>query len=380
MSRRRLKLLHVFSTFAAGGPQVRFATLANAWGDRFEHWVQASDGCFDALDLIDHAHVRISIARDMPPMKGQPFLKTIWATGCYLRDKKPDLLLTYNWGATETALANLCIGHRPHIHHEDGFGPDEALRQNPKRIWFRRLALSGAKALIVPSLTLEAIAHDVWRIPRLPVHYIPNGVRLSDYAAKPLPHAIPHLEKQPGELWVGCVGGLRAEKNPRRLVRVFADATRNLALDGRAPALVMVGAGIERDAILADIAHLGIADKVHLPGFLAHPHQYLGLFDVYAVPSDTEQFPISLVEAMAAGLPVAATDVGDVRAILAEPNRRLVCERADEAAFAQNLRSLLSDPALRERLGAANKAYVAAHFQLDTMISTYERLYMQASG
>ena len=80
--------------------------------------------------------------------------------------------------------------------------------------------------------------------------------------------------------------------------------------------LVIVGEGPERSVIAAEAARCGVSDRVHLPGFLANPHTYLGLFDIFALSSDSEQFPISVAEAMAAGLPVVATDVGDIKAML----------------------------------------------------------------
>lgn len=366
----RPRLLHVFSTFSAGGPQVRFATLANAWGDRFEHIVQASDNRFEARELLE-PRVPFRIARDMPPLKGHALPATVWSIGWYLRRLKPDLLLTYNWGAVEVALANRLIGRRPHVHHEDGFGPDEAVQQNPRRARFRRLALPGARTVIVPSRNLERIARQSWGLRQ--TRYIPNGVRLADFDHEPMPGALPGLHKPPGTLWVGCVGGLRAEKNPRRLVRAFAAAARGLDAH-----LVLVGEGVERDAIKADAEHLGITARVHMPGFVAHPHTYMAWFDIYAIPSNTEQFPISQVEAMAARLPVMATDVGDVRAILPPLSQPLVSAVGDDEALAVNLRTLLTDKALRNRLGEANRTHVEAHYQLDAVLAAYDGIYSAA--
>src|SRR3546814_13159009 len=75
---------------------------------------------------------------------------------------------------------------------------------------------------------------------------------------------------------------------------------------------VIVGEGPERAAIENAAALLGLGDRVHLPGFLPEPHRFVGLFDIFALSSRSEQFPISVIEAMAAGLPVAAPSVGEV--------------------------------------------------------------------
>ena len=117
-----------------------------------------------------------------------------------------------------------------------------------------------------------------------------------------------------------------------------------------------------------------------MPGYLKDPARYVGLFDVYAISSDTEQFPISLVEAMAARLPAVCTDVGDIARIIAPENAPFVVPAPDEAAFAAALATLLDDSTLRARIGAANRARVEAEFTQEKMVSAYARLYAEAQG
>jgi glycosyltransferase involved in cell wall biosynthesis len=117
-----------------------------------------------------------------------------------------------------------------------------------------------------------------------------------------------------------------------------------------------------------------------MPGFLAEPARWIGHFDIFALSSDSEQFPISLVEAMAAGLPAVATAVGDVAAIVSDDNRPLIVEPGDEAAFAAALDSLADQPNLRRAIGAANRKKAAAEYEESRMIAAYARLYGEAIG
>ena len=287
-----------------------------------------------------------------------------------------DLVLSYNWGAMDAVMARRlfagALALPPLVHHEDGFNEDEAVRQKPARILFRRLALPAASALVVPSRRLADIARTIWRQPAARIRRIANGIPVDRYALTPAADALPGLKRRDGELVVGTLAGLRAIKNLPLLVRAFARS-------GATGRLVIVGEGPERDAIAAAAVAAGIADRLVLPGFLPDPARYLGLCDIFALSSDSEQFPISLIEAMAAGLPVAATDVGDVAAMVGEPNRPFLSAPGDEAGLARNLAALASDAALRAALGAANRARARSDFDETGMIEAYRRLYWQVA-
>jgi glycosyltransferase involved in cell wall biosynthesis len=105
------------------------------------------------------------------------------------------------------------------------------------------------------------------------------------------------------------------------------------------------------------------------------PEELYGCFDVFAMSSDTEQMPISLVEAMASSLPVVATDVGDIAKVVAPENRFLIEGCTDEENLARGLLRLASDPELRQRLGTCNRSRARAEFGIDKMLRSYRRLF-----
>jgi glycosyltransferase involved in cell wall biosynthesis len=285
-----------------------------------------------------------------------------------------DLVLSYNWGGFDAVIARRLFGGPPIVHHEDGFNQDEAERLKPARNAYRRLGLSAACRLVVPSQQLEKVALASWRQPPSRVERIPNGIPAHHFAAPPAADAIPGLARRPGEIIVGTVAGLRPVKNLPRLVRAFAGMRHR---DAR---LVIVGQGPESERIVAEARRVGVADRLILPGFLPDPARYIGSFDVFALSSNSEQFPISLVEAMAARLPVVATSVGDIPAIVSPDNRPLIVDPDDEAAFSAALDSLAERPDLRSALGEANRARVAAEYDERDMIRRYARLYGEAIG
>lgn len=366
-----VRILHAHSTFGRGGKELRSVRLMNAFGGAAEHMViSASPDELGARAALA-PEVNVDFPADGPSLSGRPGLPRLFRLSRYLR--RFDLVLTYNWGAFDAVMARHLFGGPPLIHHEDGFNEDEAGELKTRRNLYRRLGLGAAHRLVVPSARLEAIARKAWAQPAERVVRIANGIDVARYAAPPA-DPIPGLEKRSGEVVIGTVAGLRAVKNLPRLVRAFA------AMTSKEARLVIVGAGPESERIAAEARRLGVGDRLLLPGFLADPALWIGRFDVFALSSDSEQFPISLVEAMAAGLPAVATAVGDVAQMVADDNRPLIVEPEDEAAFAAALDSLAERPDLRRAIGRANRERAKAEYDEAGMIERYARLYGEAIG
>jgi len=367
-----LRILHCHSTFSLGGKEARSVRLMNAFGDRAEHVVlSAMPDRLGARGAVGR-DVSASFPADAPSLAGKPTPARLLRLARYM--KGFDLVLTYNWGSFDAVMARRLFGGPPLVHHEDGFNEDEALKLKPKRNLYRRLGLKGAYRLAVPSARLEEIALTEWRQPRDKVVRIPNGVPVARFRQPPSPDSIPGFERRPGEVVIGTAAGLRRVKNLPRLVRAFAGMRHEAAR------LVIVGEGPESEAIAAEARQRGVAARVLMPGFLGDPARWIGHFDIFALSSDSEQFPISLVEAMAAGLPAVAAHVGDVCEIVAEDNKPLVVEPADEAAFAAALDSLADQPHLRKAIGEANREKAEALYDESAMIAAYARLYGEAIG
>lgn len=366
-----LRILHAHSTFDLGGKEARAVRLMNAWGQAAEHTVlTAMPGHLGARAAIDPG-VAAAFPPDAPPLAGRFSLLRLKRLVAYARGF--DLVLTYNWGAFDMVMARRLwartVGCPPLVHHEDGFNTDEAERLSAKRNLYRRLGLPAAHRLVVPSRRLERIARTTWKQPPGRLQRIPNGIPVKRFGRAA---AIPGLP-QDGAPVIGTAARLGAVKNLPRLVRAFAHVPQ--------PArLVIVGEGPERERIQAQAAQLGLTERVLLPGFMPDPATFMGAFDIFALSSDSEQFPISVVEAMASSLPVAAPDVGDIADMVAEENRQFVVADGDEAALASTLQTLAADPTLRARLGAANRRKAAAEYDEAKMIGAYARLYEEAAG
>jgi glycosyltransferase involved in cell wall biosynthesis len=277
-----------------------------------------------------------------------------------------DRLVTSNWGSMDWALANR-VTRLPHLHTEDGFGPEEQDRQLRRRAWARRIVLRDSDVML-PSQNLLRIAREVWRLPAARLHYVPNGIDTARFAgAAPVdPALLAGLGEGPV---IGTIAALRPEKNLARLLAAFA------LFRARGPArLVIVGEGAERPALERQAAVLGVSGHVLFAGHSTAPERWMASFDIFALSSDTEQMPLSVLEAMAAGLPVVATDVGDVRLMVAPENATLVVAR-DAAAMAAAFGAALTLGA-----GAANKARAQVEYDSAGMFARYRDLLGCSSG
>jgi glycosyltransferase involved in cell wall biosynthesis len=353
-------LLHVFPSFGIGGMPLRTVRVMTHLAARCRHTVISLDGVTTAADQIPAGTAVETLA--MVVDKRRP-LANLLGFRRFLASTKPDLLATYNWGAIEWAVANRFRPLCRHIHFEAGFGREEAARQFRRRVIARRFALAKAAAVVVPSRALERIALEVWRLSRERVRYIPDGIDLTRFIAGKHPAAPQH------DIVIGTVAPLRPEKNIARLIEAFS-----LVADDPRFQLIIAGDGPERRGLEQLAGARQLNHRITFLGHVSRPEEVLPGFDIFALSSDTEQIPNAMLEAMAAGLPIASVDVGDVGRMVAASNRPYIVPRDRPDALALAFRQLAADPALRQGLGAENRDRAEQHFGQDRMFQQYEEL------
>ncbi len=362
-----IHVFHAFSTFGGGGPQFRMAAIVNRLGRAFRHTLMAMDGNLAACDRFDP---QASIATVPPPQKthfAAPAIRDL------IRRADPDLVITYNWGAID-ALAGALLAGVPVIHHEHGFGADEAQRLKARRVLARRALLPLAFRTIVPSLTLREIALRSYGLDPEQVQFIPNGVDVDAFR----PHRDDVWRRRlglgDGALLFGYIGLLRPEKNLPLLVRAFAGASISGAK------LLLVGKGPCHAELESLVDGLHLHDRVILAGDTAVVAAVLGALDVFVMSSTTEQMPMSLLEAMACGLPAVCTDVGDIRAMLGENAARVLPPSGDLRAYVAALETIARERDLRGALGTANRRRCEELYSLARMAQAYADAFREAAA
>lgn len=374
MSKPTPRILHLHSTFDVGGKEVRNVRLMNGWGKDAEHAIVSGDLDKRGAAKLISSKVRVTWPK-FPSLKGKPTpgrLKDIAAAMAGY-----DLICTYNWGAIDAVMAHTLFADLfklpPLVHNEDGFNEDEAKRLKTRRNWYRRIALGRTAALVVPSKKLENIALDIWGQPRARVRRIANGIDTRSFSAPAKRDVLPGLIKRKDEFWIGTLAGLREVKN----LGVLVEAMRRMPDNWQ---LVIAGEGPERAKLEQLAIDSGVEDRVYFPGFVDQPEKVMGLFDIFALSSHSEQFPISVVEAMAAGLPVVAPRVGDIGEMVSTDNGPWLTDAGDSEAITEALWQLTGQPDDRKRIGKANRDKARAHYDAMAMTDQYRALYWGLMG
>lgn len=361
-------LLHVFPSFETGGAQVRTVQLMNAMGGDFRHTVVAMNGDYSAaMRLAPGMAIR---TLDAPPKMGT-VATARWFAGL-LKRERPDLLLTYNWGAIEAVMGARLARVGPVVHTEDGFGPDEAGGLKARRVWTRRGLLPGVYRMVVPSRTLERIALERYRLSREKVLFIPNAVDTERFRPGRDLEMRAKLGLGEEEFVVGTVGRLRGEKDLPTLVRRFKEA-------GIAGArLVVVGDGPTRSEIEAAAREMGVAGACVFAGEQKETERYFRAFDLFAMSSITEQMPVGLLEAMSSGLAAVCTAAGDTEEILKGAPERQVFGIPDAEGYIAALRRMAAEPGVRARAGEWNRKTAEEGYSSGVMVGRWRHLYRQA--
>jgi glycosyltransferase involved in cell wall biosynthesis len=203
------------------------------------------------------------------------------------------------------------------------------------------------------------LVEEFAQLPAGSIRVIHNGV--PELATHPVARA------RPGPV-LGTIGRLDHQKGFDVLIRALVDVP--------AATLVVVGDGPEGASLRTLAAELGVAGRVHFTGFSAEARRHLGGFDVFVLPSRFEGFPLVIVEAMLAGLPVVATDVGSVAEAVIDGQTGSLVPADDAPRLAGAIRALLEDPDRRSAMGAAARTH-AAQFTAARMVTAYEQLYAQ---
>ena len=285
-----------------------------------------------------------------------PFLRLV-------RRLQPDILHTHNArphqvGAIARALG--CVGALVHTKH----GRNDP--ENWRTVVGTRVASILSDVIVSVSADAAEVARRVESVAPSKVVVIHNGIDTSWFQPSP-PRALP---SSPVAI---CVARLEPVKDHLTLLR----ATRQVVDERPDFRLDLVGDGSARGAIERSCRELGLGKNVFLHGTQRDVRSLLASADVFVMASVSEGISLTLLEAMACGLPCVATDAGGNREVIVPGETGLIVPCRDASAIAQSLLLLLNQPDRRLQMGRAARTRIESHFDLRETVSSYTRLYSE---
>jgi sugar transferase (PEP-CTERM/EpsH1 system associated) len=295
----------------------------------------------------------------------------VWQLFRLFRRVRPDVVHTHAWGTLCEGMIAARLARVPVVIH----GEHGTLQLKPRQARVQRWAWRRAGHLLSVSSRLADRMAERVGVPRDHVTVIRNGVDLSRFATAPRDQARRALGLPPDALVLGAVGRLVEVKNHALLI----DAAAQLAASGVVCSIVIAGDGPLRADLEGRISALGLSDRVRLLGHRSDVEQVFAALDVFVLPSRSEGMSNTILEAMAAGLPVVATNVGGADELVVDGETGLLVHEGSVPALTTALRDLAADASRRTAMGRAGRLRIERQFSLKTMIREYERFYLRAS-
>ena len=375
---QRQKILYFVTKSAWGGAQKYIYDLATRLRpDQFDIAVACGGG--EALvKRLEERHVRVisiaSLERDINLAKE---LFTLFSFIKIIYREKPDIVHLNSskvggLGAVAAKIVSWVMGYGLWVVftvHGWPFKEDRP-RWQKLAVYF----LSWLSSLFQNKIILidrADLATARWFIPETKLHLIAHGIAPIDFRPREsarafFMQAIGRKEDHDLVL-IGTIAELTKNKGLKYLIGAAAQVKSELQNPNFK--IVIIGEGESRIELQREIQRLKLSDTVFLLGFVPNAARYLKGLDIFVLPSLKEGLPYSIMEAMAAGLPVVATNVGGIPDLIIDGKSGLIVPPKDPAAIAKAILPLLQDPRERQSLSQEARRRIATSFNIEAMVA-----------
>lgn len=376
---KRPLVVHLTYALDFGGLETLLVDCVNRMPtDRYRHAIICLTRYTEFCERITQPGVEL-VALHKPPGHGFGTHLDFWKV---LRRLRPAILHTYNLAALEYNLTAALAGVPVRIHAEHGRDAGDPAGINKKHNFLRRRMALFVDRFIPVSDDLQRWLAQVVGIPAAKTELIANGVDTARFTRQPA--GLSDSPWQAGDFVIGTVARIQDIKNHRGLVEAFERLRARLPQHRAHLRLSIIGDGPLMPALRAQVAAAGLDDVVWLAGARTDIPQLLHTFSLFCLPSLAEGTPVSLLEAMACGLPVVASRVGGIPEVVTEGEHGYLVPPSDTEALATALARYVADPDLARRHGDAARRRIEQRFGMDAMLSAYlglyDRLYQRKVG
>jgi sugar transferase (PEP-CTERM/EpsH1 system associated) len=368
-------VLHLVYRFDTGGLENGVVNLINHMpASAYRHAVVAlTEVASDFAPRIRRSDVAFVSLHKSPghAVKLYPRLLSLF------RDSRPAIVHTRNLAALECQVPALWARVPVRIHGEHGRDVDDVDGTRVRYQWLRRAYRPFVQQHVALSRELAGYLEHKVGVPQRHIAQIHNGVDIERFhptkgARIPMAGS-PFAD--PSQCIVGTVGRMQAVKAQTLLARAFIRALQLQPALRERLRLVMVGEGPVRAEAQCFLDAAGMGSLAWLPGELADVPGVMRGLDFFVLPSQAEGISNTILEAMATGLPVLATDVGGNAELVVAGETGEVVPSGDVEAMAAGLLKLAADRTRATSMGRAGRARVERHFSLPAMVAAYQGLY-----
>ena len=360
-----LRISMVLPTLVRAGMEIVAGRLATGLTERGH---EVSIACIEGSGPVAAELVAAGVAVDVVRAPGLATNLRAPALVAWMARRAPHVVHTHSGAWLKGARAARAAGVPGVVHTEHGLDD-----RDPWYADFLRRRATAATSVVVS--VSDALRSHLLQSPRLPpdkVRTIPNGIDTRAFSPE-LPDARARLlPGSEGRIVIGCIARLEHVKNHQLLLRAFREAHR------KRPELllVLVGDGSLRPELEALAQSLEIASAVRFTGDQADTAAWYRCFDTFVLASRAEGTSMSLLEAMASGCSIIATDVGGNRAVLGDDGAGRLVPSEDAAALTAALADAVASP-LPSRLGSVGRCRAERLYSQRAMVERYESLYRE---
>lgn len=352
-----MNIMHVVLSLEYGGLEKVTLDLANHLNNvRFKVTICCLDRLGDLAKEAENRGIKVLFVKRKPGIDfSLPFrLRRVF------KDEKIDIVHTHNhapmlYGTLGARLAGIrAIFNTIH-------GREKKIKN--KAIWSMVWKMNSRIITISQDAKKELVKHSGINPEKIGVIY--NGIDISRFKKSGVDNNI-----------IGTVSRLSLEKDNFTMLEAFKIITSRF--DN--VSLVIAGDGPLRESLKSKVESLKLEDKVQFLGFRNDIPEILSGFDVFALSSLTEGISISLLEAMASGKPVVATNVGGNPEVVVNGETGLLVPPKDPAKMAEAIIKILSDKEMAKRMAEAGRKRAEEKFSLERMVKEYQELYEGTHG
>jgi glycosyltransferase involved in cell wall biosynthesis len=363
----KIKVLHIVPMLSPGGAERVALHIVNGLNrQRYEPVVislMGRMGC-DLDRLLDEAGVEVRYLGKHLGFDYRMYSRVYRA----LRDCRPDIVHTH-LQVLRYVFPCLVLLKRASALHTVHNLADREIEAGMR--WLQRYALEHG---VIPVAVAEEVAVSLERLYGMRgCRVISNGIPTDRYGRPQTPRKEWRAKEgfEDDDVLFVCVARFAPQKNHALLVRAFAQGP---ASNPNAH-LVLVGEGDLRERLEEQVKNLGLARQAHFLGLRTDIPEVLGAMDVFVLSSDYEGNPLSVMEAMAAGLPIVSTAAGGVPDLFEYGKEGFLVQPGDVQGLSNSMTSLLGNREARQSLGMAAARRARKNYDVSTMVQAYEEVY-----